>query len=399
MEKINYFGRKPTNDKRRQPSPSPPPPPTYKREVPDSAEQAPSAKRGRHGGSTLTFDNGMALQRRTAQGVRIPIEETFAVLAGDAGIEDHTEEPAEAGMDGSEYEDVKEEIDAKEDKYEGEQSDAGGEAEEEEELVDEEGESEAEMVDAGDDESEQYGGAEDYDPDDLFQQMMRNRSQSQPPADHDDGYDDPDSDGEVITITHTRSDPATTDEEQDKAKHRALHPDYIEDLTASEHNPGCKTSRSASTPPPSPKASQPSHKEPDLVKDIRKSLQQWRKFHTHVKTLIPRLPLAPHRYWIAVLHLGKKTRDAKTEKHFTWMKGNRLTTISTIWHTYATTTVSSDFVLMHGFERLEMSDRCEEVDYFGDRFILLRAVDEGSKEAAGRELAAGCPIEVVEIED
>ncbi|KAK3614010.1 hypothetical protein LTR56_027535 [Elasticomyces elasticus] len=80
------------------------------------------------------------------------------------------------------------------------------------------------------------------------------------------------------------------------------------------------------------------------------------------------------------------------------MKGNRLTTIATIWHTHATATLSNNFVLLLGHELVKFKDVCEELDYFNDKFVCLRAVGKDLKQAKGKELGEGCPQEVIEIE-
>ncbi|KAK4897933.1 hypothetical protein LTR27_004317 [Elasticomyces elasticus] len=182
-----------------------------------------------------------------------------------------------------------------------------------------------------------------------------------------------------------------------------------------EHAPGCNpNSRSASTPPPpstvttssrNPKPTSnpnipPTQKKPeqaDFVKDLRRSLTQQRKLHDKAKLFTPRLPLDAHRYWVCVLHEGRKVSTITSEKHFTWMKANRFTTIATIWHTHATTTLSNGFVLLLGHERVNFKDCLGELDYFHDRFVCLRAVGEESEQAKGKELGEGCPPEVTEV--
>ncbi|KAK1056100.1 hypothetical protein LTR74_015182 [Friedmanniomyces endolithicus] len=189
----------------------------------------------------------------------------------------------------------------------------------------------------------------------------------------------------------------------DKAKHRATDPYSHHDPT--EHVPGCThTTRSASTPPPrsafpAPKTFLKKRPEQsDLVKDVRRSLTQQRKLHDKAKQFQPRLPLGSHRYWICVLHTGRRVSTINSEKHFTWLKGNRLSTIATIWHHHATATLSEDFALLLGHELVDFKDTCEELDDFGDQFICLRAVAGKDQQAKGRELGEGCPPEVIEID-
>ncbi|KAK5725503.1 hypothetical protein LTR15_003691 [Elasticomyces elasticus] len=184
---------------------------------------------------------------------------------------------------------------------------------------------------------------------------------------------------------------------------------------ATEHASGCNpnhNSRSASTPPPPSTITSPSRNNPkptppaltqkkpeeaDFVKDLRRSLTQQRKLHDKAKLFTPRLPLDAHRYWVCVLHEGRKVSTITSEKHFTWMKANRFTTIATIWHTHATTTLSNGFVLLLGHERVDFKDCLGELDYFNEKFVCLRAVGEGSEQAKGKELGEGCPPEVNEV--
>ncbi|KAK5738263.1 hypothetical protein LTR17_006140 [Elasticomyces elasticus] len=198
------------------------------------------------------------------------------------------------------------------------------------------------------------------------------------------------------------------------AKEEDKHvPDCLHHSPA-EHARGCNNnnSRSASTPgpssltssggnnrnPPNMPLTQKKPEEADLVEDVRRSLTQQQKLHDKAKLFTPRLPLDAHRYWICVLHEGRKFSTITSEKHFTWMKGNRLTTIATIWHTHATATLSNNFVLLLGHELVDFKDVCEELDYFNDKFVCLRAVGKDLKQAKGKELGEGCPPEVIEID-
>ncbi|KAK4955137.1 hypothetical protein LTR10_007331 [Elasticomyces elasticus] len=180
---------------------------------------------------------------------------------------------------------------------------------------------------------------------------------------------------------------------------------------AVEHTSGCNhnhNSRSASTPPPPtstitspsrnnpkptpvPALTQKKPEEADFVKDLRRSLTQQRKLHDKAKLFTPRLPLDAHRYWVCVLHEGRKVSTIGR------MKANRFTTIATIWHTHATTTLSNGFVLLLGHERVDFKDCLGELDYFHDKFVCLRAVAKDSEQAKGKELGEGCPAEVSEI--
>ncbi|KAK0248553.1 hypothetical protein LTR91_019353 [Friedmanniomyces endolithicus] len=209
---------------------------------------------------------------------------------------------------------------------------------------------------------------------------------------------DEDSDLEIIDSQPHQ--PNTTD----KTKHRAT--DHYSHHDPKEHVPGCThTTRSASTPPPpssfpAPKTAfvKKRPEQSDLVKDVRRSLTQQRKLHDKAKQFQPRLPLGSHRYWICVLHTGRRVSTINSEKHFTWLKGNRLSTIATIWHHHATATLSEDFALLLGHELVDFKDTCEDLDYFGDQFVCLRAVAGKDLQAKGKELGEGCPPEVIEID-
>lgn len=158
-----------------------------------------------------------------------------------------------------------------------------------------------------------------------------------------------------------------------------------------------------SAPAPPPAFINPGPRDIDAVRHLSPNFRAHERFHIRAQQLIPRLPLAKHRYWIAVLHLGRKPVNAREEKHFTWMKGNRLTTIETVWHTYQTATMAEDdFALMLGFERPDMGDTVEELDFFNDKFVVLRAV--AGKEVNVKEIGEGVitrprgEVEVVEID-
>ena len=178
-------------------------------------------------------------------------------------------------------------------------------------------------------------------------------------------------------------------------KNRATKDDFVE----SEHTKGCTNIRRLSTPPDttngaSPHPSGPSG--PDPAKDIASDLLRFKRFHDRAVELIPRLPLAEHRYWIGVLNVGVKANNLKQEKDFTWMKGNRLTTVETVWYMYQQTTAIDNFVLLFGYEKVDFKDRVEELDYFNNKKIIFRAVEEDHADAKGRELcSAVIPKEVV----
>ncbi|KAK5738598.1 hypothetical protein LTR17_005934 [Elasticomyces elasticus] len=216
-------------------------------------------------------------------------------------------------------------------------------------------------------------------------------------------------DGDEIEIVDSPGQTKTNAES--KSKQHTSNGYHYHDAT--EHTTGCNpnpNARSASTPPPPSTTSSrnnkpnsnmpPTQKKPeeaDFIKDLRRSLTQQRKLHDKAKLFTPRLPLDAHRYWVCVLHEGRKVSTITSEKHFTWMKANRFTTIATIWHTHATTTLSNGFVLLLGHERVDFKDCLGELDYFHDRFVCLRAVGEGTEQAKGKELGEGCPREEGEV--
>lgn len=167
----------------------------------------------------------------------------------------------------------------------------------------------------------------------------------------------------------------------------------------SEHRKGCKQTRRMSTPPdtglPPPPPAGP--KAPDPIADLSHNSKWLKNFHNRAVQFIPRLPLATHRYWIGVLNLDVKPKYFNSEKHFTWMKGNRFTTVETVWNMYQQTTATEDFVLLLGFEKVEDRDRVEELDYFNCKKVMFRAVYKSHPDAGGRELCAGVIPQVQEV--
>ncbi|KAK4574036.1 hypothetical protein LTR86_001797 [Recurvomyces mirabilis] len=240
--------------------------------------------------------------------------------------------------------------------------------------------------------------------DDLFKNAFGNMKESPEEEDEDD-------DSDIIEIT------AVTPANPNKLKPNGKPTQRIHDHDiAAEHTPNCHPHRNTSTPPTSPKPTKTpttplpptGPREANLQKDLRPSLRRHHRIHLHTLTLAPRHrhPLPPTRYLISVLHASRKKPTLSTstsssgsnqEKHHIWMLGNRLTTISTVRHTYTLTTLSAEpVVLLHGTERLRDTDLVSQVDYFGDRYICLRAVwvrDPGTgvrnPEARGRELTEG----------
>lgn len=168
-----------------------------------------------------------------------------------------------------------------------------------------------------------------------------------------------------------------------------------------DDNTPSRQARRLSTPPlpipeaPSihaPKPAPPAKKErnrlrpgANIYNDVTKLLKVAYKRHeqafTHLSKIpnhsLPAYPWPSRRYWIAV-QLENKTPDkVRSEKDYIWMKGNRFTTVRTVRETYLTTTFSAAEGLeiwLAGGEAVELEDVMEELDYFGDRFVVFRAV-------------------------
>ncbi|KAK3706163.1 hypothetical protein LTR37_012864 [Vermiconidia calcicola] len=271
--------------------------------------------------------------------------------------------------------------------------------------VDEDGDSVTEKdgteMDVDDQEvgEEEDGGTEVYgdeeEEEDLFGQTFGPSSASA--AMNQDGDEDEDEDEYEARGGQTKHQPNKQPTSTRRTK--------LEGFDKSEHARGCTNTHTPSTPPNSPRANSPALLGPDPIKDLSPNLKRLKYFHARAIELIPRLPLAAHRYWIGVLNLDVNPKTFSKEEHFTWMKGNRFTTVETVWHMYQQTTVSENFSLLCGFEKVEMEVRMEELEYFGDKKVMLRAVHDSSAEAEGRELCEGvapkekvAATEVIEID-
>ncbi|KAK5124456.1 hypothetical protein LTR85_001673 [Meristemomyces frigidus] len=350
-----------------------------KRQAAAPADNQPPAKRSH---SSLNFDTSMNLIRRTATGVVIPLAQAINYnTEEDDFVEAHEtqDDLADGVADGAES--------------------MGG--------------------DDGDATSSSSRDVEEDD-DDLFKSTF-GKAASQPSL-HEDYDDDDDSDDSRGVSTKSSA----------KAKGKLPVTDY--DFVKAEHTDTCKRSPAASTPPPgshkvkaeaskSPSsfanydnttrhstatpAPPPVKKEINPDKDMSWPLRTHKRFHDKAVQLIPRLELAAHRYWIGVLHVDRKPQNAREEKHFTWMKGNCLITVETIWHECRAKMMDDEFVLLlGGVERVDLTDRCEELDYFNDKKIIFQAVKETDPAAKGREISEGIipplpqdPTKVIEILD
>jgi hypothetical protein len=190
-------------------------------------------------------------------------------------------------------------------------------------------------------------------------------------------------------------------------KHTAAYLSIFKKTSTSsqgEHSAGCSNTRGASTPPATPphqptpgpktdlridpKPNLQHYTGPDDLRDVPRPFTRERRWHEKVAHLHPAYALPPHRYWIGVLNPGRQLSTACKEHHFTWMKGNKYTTVETVRRVYATTTMKEGVLIMAG-ERPKDEDRVDSLDYFNDKIVLFSIVDEGSPESVGRKITEG----------
>lgn len=89
------------------------------------------------------------------------------------------------------------------------------------------------------------------------------------------------------------------------------------DFVATEHTKGCSPSHRPPTPEESTRATgtRPQGPRPiNVHRDRSWQLRRLSRFYLRAKELIPRLPLASHRYWIGVLVTEKSVENFKAEK-------------------------------------------------------------------------------------
>jgi hypothetical protein len=182
-----------------------------------------------------------------------------------------------------------------------------------------------------------------------------------------------------------------------------------------EHSAGCSNARSASTPPTTPphqpttapktdtkfdsKPNLPNWAGPDDLRDLPRAFIREKRWHDKVAHLHPPYALLPHRYWIGILNPGLVPRTACKEAHFTWMKGNKYTTVETVRRVYATITMKEGVLIMGG-EKPNDEDRVDSLDLFNDKIVLFTIVDEDSPLALGRRITEGLVTqELVELDD
>lgn len=152
---------------------------------------------------------------------------------------------------------------------------------------------------------------------------------------------------------------------------------------------------------------------PNIDNGITNLLRNAHKFHEKAFSYLSRIPnhslpaypWPSRRYWIAVLLETKFPNQMRSERDFIWMKGNRYTTVRTVRETYLTTAFSAAEGLeirLGGGEGVDLEDVMEELDYFGDRFVVFRAVrmdEPGRKVAPAVEsLVPGIADDAVEID-
>jgi hypothetical protein len=214
----------------------------------------------------------------------------------------------------------------------------------------------------------------------------------------------------LMPFYNTAAEPAETinvSKQSASEKHTAAYLSIFKKPSTSsqgEHSAGCSNTRGASTPPTSPphqpasgpktdiiidpKPNLPNWEGPDDLRDVSRPVVKERRWHAKVAHLHPDYALPSHRYWIGVLNPGKEARNACKETHFTWMKGNKYTTVETVRRVYATTTMAEGVLITAG-ERPKEEDRVDSLDFFNDKIVLFSIVDEDSPEAVGRKITEG----------
>lgn len=128
---------------------------------------------------------------------------------------------------------------------------------------------------------------------------------------------------------------------------------------------------------------------PDDLRDVSKTLKRERQWHNKVALLHPADPLRSHRYWIGVLKRGLKVQTASKGEHFTWMKGNRFTTVETVRKTYELSDTLDGGVLIIGGEKPEDEDCVEQFDLCNDKIVLFRIAGMDTPQAVGSEVTKG----------
>lgn len=199
---------------------------------------------------------------------------------------------------------------------------------------------------------EQPAEGVDGDEDDLFQQTF---GKSAPK--NDDSDEDADDDDENNDKPRPAQAPTAPAADFD-------HKLFIATLSSNKTPnttttaPAPATTKPKSTPKPPTSGLLP----PTLPTHLAHNLRKQHSFHHTALNFLPRLPLAAHRYWIGVLKLGVPPRATQSEKNFIWMKGNRKTTVETVWRAFCLACAvesAEGVVLLVGFERPGSRTRAE----------------------------------------
>lgn len=214
------------------------------------------------------------------------------------------------------------------------------------------------------------------------------------------------------TFGRQKPHPADEDDDMDEVGRQRTAGYTFQDCT----NDTPSDVRGASTPPSErasstkelePDTSKTTHIEPDThdpnfphaFKSLSVPLVQHQKLHIRCFQLIPRLDLASHRYWIAVIEPKRRPENVRKETHLTWMKGNRFTTAKTVKHYFKQAgLVTEEFVLLHAGRKVADDVMVQELDLWDDKFVLFRAVWAHSAAAKGRDVAQGLVVEIIELD-
>lgn len=197
---------------------------------------------------------------------------------------------------------------------------------------------------------------------------------------------------------------------QKENNHAHYSNEYLKAISKSAHSPGCPGHAVAEiTPATSPPLVQTQRvtaapqetawQAPNADKDLSKTFTKYRDFHSKASVLRPQPLLSDHRYWIGVLLPGVRPNNINREDQFMWFKGNRFTTVETIWHIFADRFVKENFVLMLGAERLEKGVKMEECDLVNDKIVILRYMDELDGQSKGREISGALVPKEIEVID
>ncbi|KAK8206804.1 hypothetical protein M8818_004639 [Zalaria obscura] len=174
--------------------------------------------------------------------------------------------------------------------------------------------------------------------------------------------------------------------------------DEDEIVVKREHTQGCGGSPGASTPGNSRNpSSSPGHHD-SATSDVQdapskpkraipredphaRAMRHHKNFHQKAKLFKPVSKLDAHRYWVGVLLLSVRRKEAKREKDFLWFKANRKTTVETIWQYYKIHTASEGFELRLADDTPGFNVQLEELNHYNDNHVFFEAVHGGSVNA------------------